>query len=1014
MKILNAIGAAVLAVATCFSARAEVVTTDLLNDAGTKIGYTVTGLGDDGNETAVVFTLDGVDHEWTAPMTLENVQFLVVGGGGGGAGGPYGAGGGGGGVVTGFVGNIRKDAVVKINVGSRGTRGSFTSAGKGTVGTRGGNSSLSVDNIVYITAVGGGYGSAQGSGSSGGSGGGGGGGSGSHAGGGVNNSDCVINAEYVTAWSFGQAGGKGYNSYSGGGGGGASPSEDGVGEDATKTQAGNGGAGLLSDITGDDVTYGSGGGGGMNQTGGGYSAGEGGEGAGNGGKGAHAGSAVANTGGGGGGTGTAWKRGGYGGSGIVVLRYKIQAGTAIIPSIAPKVYNGAFQVADIDDGEGYIVTENDGGIECGEYDVVLTLKDGYSWDEEGAANPLTLKFAITQAENTWTADPSISVSGWFKGDTEIGSITPAATQFGNVVVTITKDGEAYEGDYTNLSTFEAGSYVVTFAAPAECSNYTAITEEPTKTVSFIVYAADEVPEYTLTLGDMTVNADSSVSVPYSLACEVETEYVADVYAAYAIEGSDTTNTYALATDVALTSSGTGSIPDLKPGVNYYVSLYAIVEEEQSEPTTPVVIAIPGAATSLTASATFTNDPMKFIVSGSVAPGIGTTTVTVNWAINDTETLNNTTNFVFQYGDAGTFSFEIPYTSLTDKLTYDVSVKNTITAGDHGSFEWSDGIDAVTKTRTDSSNITYTWTGNGADNLWTNINNWSASKSPCFGYPDSSYAKVSIEKSCEIDLCGERYTIRDNDASALAFAENLDEVKFTNGSIYNPSSLEIGASGTKVVFNSVNFTGYSTFRPVSSAELVFSGVSDNKWRYRHWGNENSKISIINGEFSCTQTDDGYAGEDCSVIISNAYWKIDQMPKGTMTDYTYFYDGDTRQARIISEENVNLRNNYVIEIPEEGHAEATIETKTCSSTKYTSTFRLNVTNYKSGKPVPLVKCTSSTDQNLSLEKIKLVAYVVEDSENVTVTEKRNAKLVWSSEDNTLYYQQDSMEGFRVTIR
>ena len=702
MKILKAIGAAVLAVATCFSARAEVVTNDLVNAEGSVIGYEITGLGDNEDEVACVFTNTAATISWQIPAGVTSFEYLLVGGGGGGgssyASGTKGAGGGGaGGFCQSELTDLVSGSEVTITVGKRG--GGSTS---------GSPTSLIINGNTYSVYGGGAGGKNGAAGSKGGSGGG---GSGGKSGGDVYNSN------------YGNKGGSSITTHAGGGGG-----AGGAGEDGVSGQAGKGGSGKISDITGEDVYYAAGGGGGGNTPGAG---GLGGGGAG--GKTGSAGSAATGWGCGGGGGTFQNKAGGRGSHGVVVVRYKAVANLVLVPTIESKVYNGERQYSGLVDTDDYTVVD-EGGVEGGKHPVVLTLKDSSNqWDMENSVNPLTLYFEITQAENAWTAAPSITVPEWFKGAAEIGSITPAATQFGNVAVTITKDGEPFTGDYTDLSTFEAGSYVVTFTAPAECSSYTAITGEPTKTVSFIVYAADEIPEYTLTLGEMTVNADRSVSFPYSLDCEVATEYVADVYAAYAIEGSDTTNTYALATGVALTCSGTGSIPDLKPGVNYYVSLYATVEDEQCEPTTPVVVAIPGAATGLTASATFTNDPMKFIVSGSVVPGIGTTTVTINWAINNTETLDNAQTISFQYGDEGTFSFEIPYTSLTDKLTYAVTVQNTVEA--HGDdFTWNSALDATTKSRADAANITYTWTGAGNDNLWTNIENWTTTATESFGYP----------------------------------------------------------------------------------------------------------------------------------------------------------------------------------------------------------------------------------------------------------------------------------------
>lgn len=49
-------------------------------------GYVLTGLGELGDQVAVVFTNSAAVSTWKAPKNLKNVEILVVGGGGGGGG----------------------------------------------------------------------------------------------------------------------------------------------------------------------------------------------------------------------------------------------------------------------------------------------------------------------------------------------------------------------------------------------------------------------------------------------------------------------------------------------------------------------------------------------------------------------------------------------------------------------------------------------------------------------------------------------------------------------------------------------------------------------------------------------------------------------------------------------------------------------------------------------------------------------------------------------------------------
>ncbi|MBQ6923773.1 MAG: hypothetical protein IJQ73_03950, partial [Kiritimatiellae bacterium] len=233
-------------------------------------GYTVSGLGANGDETAVVFTNHAETATWTVPANLTDARFLVVGGGGGGGAGTQGPGGGGGGVVTGVVSRLSKGSVILSKVGVGGTPGTANAQ----AGSKGADSYFSVDDVRYITAYAGGAGRSSKNGGSGG--GGGAGASGGTASKGlINESIASLVCNYEL---FGCSGGDGFktstSNVSAGGGGGAL-SEGGT--PTSKTYGGKGGSGLPCDITGTLLTYGSGGGGsGSSGSSGGDGAGKGG------------------------------------------------------------------------------------------------------------------------------------------------------------------------------------------------------------------------------------------------------------------------------------------------------------------------------------------------------------------------------------------------------------------------------------------------------------------------------------------------------------------------------------------------------------------------------------------------------------------------------------------------------------------------------------------------------------------------------------------------------------------
>ena len=110
-------------------------------------------------------------------------------------------------------------------------------------------------------------------------------------------------------------------------------------------------------------------------------------------------------------------------------------------------------------------------------------------------------------------------------------------------------------------------------------------------------------------------------------------------------------------------------------------------------------------------------------------------------------------------------------------------------------------------------------------------------------------------------------------------------------------------------------------------------------------------------------------------------------------------------------IKLGYTYNIVIPAQGHDTATLTAATLDTTSASCTFRLDVTDWKGSRQIPIVKFTGA-DQSAAIEGVTktLVAY----DNGVDVTAKRNARPVWSSEDNTLYYKQDSKNGLVIVVQ
>lgn len=492
-------------------------------------GYTVSGLGDNRNEVAVVFTNHTETMTWTVPENLENVQFLVVGGGGGAGGaaswnkttGQYnrgGAGGGGGGVVTGLV-DFVSGSIVSVTVGKGGEGGvrvNNTTNGTAAAKSAGARSSFSIGETSYVIARGGGR--DLGLGKSGGYG-------GSNAGSRKNTRqekfswvDTDVNTTYITTYEkLGNYGGKAYAATgtdvrAGAGGGGAT--EEGY-SCTDASNAAKGGKGLTSDITGVSAVYGSGGGGGSGYAGTGASGGSVEAGAGGGSSKDttpnNGGDGLANYGGGGGGAGREGN-GGNGGSGIVVFRYTTTA--PVEPPVDPEpeltvvnipvantelVYTGE-ELTGVEGGEGYTLTDNT-ATDAGTYEATATLAEGYKWSDD-TTEPKTISWSIAKATNEWTTEPSISLESWTQGETA-GVLTAGVAKFGEVTSSMAEFPTA------------VGKYTITYTV-VETDNYSGLTKE----VSFEILK--KATSYDFTVGDVALT-DGKLTFKGNFAIDGESE-----------------------------------------------------------------------------------------------------------------------------------------------------------------------------------------------------------------------------------------------------------------------------------------------------------------------------------------------------------------------------------------------------------------------------------------------------------------------------------------------------------
>lgn len=144
------------------------------------------------------------------------------------------------------------------------------------------------------------------------------------------------------------------------------------------------------------------------------------------------------------------------------------------PVIGAKAYNGKNQTATITADDRWMVVENGGGINAGEYPVILRLvnSDDYMWKgSDGKSSDWTGVFRITRGANGWSRAPGIA--NWTEGETpsepSMGTPRRGTTSYvtyrkrGADVSTAVREQPTRAGKYTaRFVVEETENYVGTF------------------------------------------------------------------------------------------------------------------------------------------------------------------------------------------------------------------------------------------------------------------------------------------------------------------------------------------------------------------------------------------------------------------------------------------------------------------------------------------------------------------------------------------------------------------------
>ena len=183
------------------------------------------------------------------------------------------------------------------------------------------------------------------------------------------------------------------------------------------------------------------------------------------------------------------------------------------PIINPVEYTGEKLFSGLVDTTLYTVVDN-GGIDHGEYDVVLTLVDAnnYKWDTSGEAS-ITVKFVISTAINKWVEAPVITTWEYESAGDHAGKAT---AMHGGVLIEY-KLADAPDSAYSTVLPTIPGDYVARFTTTDD--NYTILSETKNFSITKRKIAPPTQTQTSFIYTGSLITSDLSDGVGYAVVAD---------------------------------------------------------------------------------------------------------------------------------------------------------------------------------------------------------------------------------------------------------------------------------------------------------------------------------------------------------------------------------------------------------------------------------------------------------------------------------------------------------------
>ena len=184
---------------------------------------------------------------------------------------------------------------------------------------------------------------------------------------------------------------------------------------------------------------------------------------------------------------------------------------------------------------------------------------------------------------------------------------------------------------------------------------------------------------------------------------------------------------------------------------------------------------------------------------------------------------------------------------------------------------------------DAAATTYTWNAAGGNVAWAAVNDWTASASPSFGYPDSiNYAVAKFDDDTTVDLGGDEFAankITLAGGKALTVRNGTLKLKDHNLMLTAGARLTLDGVDFKSEKQAVNSSFLVANNNAGTLEMVNDATMDCPIQFNAWGaGADSHVIVRDGASSIKSMTYNTSTPDNFVSVANGSLSVEELASG----------------------------------------------------------------------------------------------------------------------------------------